>query len=103
MTPVASSITVEWSIQASLDLVAIMMCRGLGYQPQDDYSNLERLELLAPSSRDVLIEANGLYNHLVHRYNRGDDLLSQESMKNLLVRIMDLRLQRREKMLPPQS
>ncbi len=84
----ASNITVEWSIQASLDLVAIMMCRGLGYQPQDEYSNLERLELLAPCSRDVLIEAKGLYNHLVHRYNRGDGFLALESMKNLLAGIV---------------
>ena len=86
MTPVAS-ITVEWPAQASLDLVA-MMCKGLGIRPQDEYRNLEGLELLASSSRDVLIEAKGLYNHLVHRYNRIDDLLALESMKNLLVRIM---------------
>lgn len=88
MAPVASNITVEWSIQASLDPVAIMMCKGLGIRPQDDYRNLERMELLASSSRDVLIEAKGLCNHLVHRYNRGDGFLALESMKNLLAGIV---------------
>jgi len=61
-----------------------MMCKDTGIRPQDDYSNLERLETLSPRSRKVLIEANGLRNHLVHRYNKRDDLLALESMKDLL-------------------
>ena len=69
--------------EASQDLVA-MMCRDTGIRPQDDYSNLERLEPLSTRSRNVLIEANGPRNHLVHRYNKRDDLLALESMKDLL-------------------
>ena len=66
-----------------MDLAA-MMCKDTGIRPQDDYSNLERLEPLSPSSRKALIEANGLRNHLIHRYNRRDDLLALESMRDLL-------------------
>ena len=70
------------AVEASLDLVA-MMCKDLGITSQDDYSNLEKLAALSAQSREVLIEANGLRNHLVHRYNRRDDLLAMQSMKDL--------------------
>jgi uncharacterized protein YutE (UPF0331/DUF86 family) len=75
------------AVEASLDLVA-MMCKDLGITSQDDYSNLERLTALSASSREVLIEANGLRNHLVHRYNRRDDLLAMQSMLDLQNGIM---------------
>ena len=61
-----------------------MMCKDTGIRPQNDYSNLERLESISTRSRSVLIEANGLRNHLVHRYNKRDDLMALESMKDLL-------------------
>ena len=86
-----------------MDLVA-MMCKDLGIQPQDDYSNLERLDDLGEGSKKVLIEACGLRNHLVHRYNKRDDLLALESMKGLLSGIMAFGEEVEawlEKMLPP--
>jgi len=52
--------------------------------PKDDYSNIENLEELHENTKKVLIEANGLRNHLVYRYNRMDDLLALESMMALL-------------------
>jgi len=70
------------AVEASLDLVA-MMCKDLGITSQDDYSNLEKLTSLSAQSREILIEANGLRNHLVRRYNRRDDLLAMQSMKDL--------------------
>lgn len=82
-TMLASYRAFQEAARASQDLVA-MMCKDMGIRPQDDYSNLERLEALSPVSRIVLIEANGLRNHLVHRYNKRDDLLALESMKDLL-------------------
>ncbi|MGV8174764.1 MAG: DUF86 domain-containing protein [Methanothrix sp.] len=82
-TKLASYKAFQEAVEACLDLVA-MMCKDYGVRPQDDYSNLERLGSLSTISRKVLIEANGLRNHLVHRYNRRDDLLALESMKNLL-------------------
>jgi len=82
-TKLASYKAFQEAVEACLDLVA-MMCKDDGIRPQNDYSNLERLESLSIISRKVLIEANGLRNHLVHRYNRRDDLLALESMKDLL-------------------
>lgn len=82
-TMLASYKAFQEAARASQDLVA-MMCKDTGIRSQNDYSNLERLESLSPGSRNVLIEANGLGNHLVHRYNKRDDLLALESMKDLL-------------------
>jgi uncharacterized protein YutE (UPF0331/DUF86 family) len=82
-TKLASYKAFQEAVEACLDLAA-MMCKDDGIRPQNDYSNLERLESLSIISRKVLIEANGLRNHLVHRYNRRDDLLALESMKDLL-------------------
>jgi uncharacterized protein YutE (UPF0331/DUF86 family) len=102
-TKLASYKAFQEAVEASMDLVA-MMCKDLGIQPQDDYSNLERLDDLGESSKKVLIEANGLRNHLVHRYNRRDDLLALDSMKGLLSGIMAFGEEVEawlEKMLPP--
>jgi uncharacterized protein YutE (UPF0331/DUF86 family) len=102
-TKLASYKAFQEAVEASLDLVA-MMCKDLGIQPQDDYSNLERLDDLGDGSKKILIEANGLRNHLVHRYNKRDDLLALESMKGLLSGIMAFGEEVEawlEKMLPP--
>ncbi len=82
-TMLASYKAFQEAVEASQDLVA-MMCKDTGIRPQNDYSNLERLESISTRSRSVLIEANGLRNHLVHRYNKRDDLMALESMKDLL-------------------
>lgn len=63
-TMLASYKAFQEAAEASQDLVA-MMCKDTGIRPQDDYSNLERLESLSIRSRNVLIETNGLRNHLV--------------------------------------
>lgn len=102
-TKLASYKAFQEAVEASMDLVA-MMCKDLGIQPQDDYSNLERLDDLGEGSKKVLIEANGLRNHLVHRYNKRDDLLALESMRGLLSGIMAFGEEVEawlEKMLPP--
>ena len=39
--------------------------------------------------KKVLIEANGLRNRLVHRYNQSDDLIAFVSIKELLPQMMD--------------
>jgi len=102
-TKLASYKAFQEAVEASMDLVA-MMCKDLGIQPQDDYGNLERLDDLTESSKKVLIEANGLRNHLVHRYNKRDDLLALDSMRGLLSGIMAFGEEVEawlEKMLPP--
>jgi uncharacterized protein YutE (UPF0331/DUF86 family) len=82
-TKLATYKAFQEAVEASMDLVA-MMCKDLGSTPQDDYGNLDRLEVLGESSREVLKEANGLRNHLIHRYNRRDDQLARQSMADLI-------------------
>jgi uncharacterized protein YutE (UPF0331/DUF86 family) len=82
-TRLASYKAFQETVESCLDIVA-MMGKDLGILPKDDYSNLENLEELHEATKKVLIEANGLRNHLVHRYNKMDDLLALESMKALL-------------------
>jgi uncharacterized protein YutE (UPF0331/DUF86 family) len=82
-TKLATYKAFQEALEASMDVVA-MMCKDLGSAPQDDYGNLDRLEVLGESSREVLKEANGLRNHLIHRYNRRDDQLARQSMAELL-------------------
>ncbi len=86
-TKLATYKAFQESVEASLDLVA-MICKDQGLNPQDDYGNLEKLADLSDSSRMVLKEANGLRNHLIHRYNRRDDRIARESMVDLLPGIL---------------
>lgn len=70
--------------EACMDIVA-MMCKDLGIPPKDDYTNVELLKGEIPfENMESLIEANGLRNRLVHRYNTTDDLLALESIKEIL-------------------
>lgn len=86
-TKLATYKAFQESVEASLDLVA-MICKDLGLNPQDDYGNLEKLTDLSDSSRAVLMEANGLRSHLIHRYNPRDDRLARESMAGLIPGIL---------------
>jgi uncharacterized protein YutE (UPF0331/DUF86 family) len=102
-TKLASYKAFQEAVEACMDLVA-MMCKDLGIKPHDDYGNLESLGDLTEGSKKVLIEANGLRNHLVHRYNNRDDLLALDSMRGLLSGIMAFGDEVEtwlEKMLPP--
>jgi len=87
-TKLATYKAFQEAVEASMDLVA-MMCKDQGDNPQDDYGNLDKLVVLREGSREVLKEANGLRNHLVHRYNKRDDQLARQSMEDLLPGIFD--------------
>ena len=69
-----------------MDIVA-MACKDKKIVPRDDYTNIENLDFIDESIKGVLIEANGLRNRLVHRYNQSDDLVAFVSIKELLPRI----------------
>ncbi|MEA1992898.1 MAG: DUF86 domain-containing protein [Euryarchaeota archaeon] len=74
--------------EASMDIVA-MICKDTKILPKDDYTNIELLKKEISFNEKVLIEANGLRNRVVHRYNKTDDLLAFESIKELLPGIVD--------------
>jgi uncharacterized protein YutE (UPF0331/DUF86 family) len=82
-TKLATYKAFQEAVEASLDIVA-MICKDLGLNPKDDYSNLDRIVALRVGSKDAMNEANGLRNHLIHRYNKRDDQLAMQSMKDLL-------------------
>ncbi|MHA1274792.1 MAG: type VII toxin-antitoxin system HepT family RNase toxin, partial [Promethearchaeota archaeon] len=69
------------SIDATMDIIA-MLCKDLGINVKDDYSNLDELEKLNIFSPDLIIELrrwNGLRNVIVHRYNKiEEELIFQE-------------------------
>ncbi len=72
-------------VEACMDVVA-MMCKDSKIPPEDDYTNIELLRN-NHKHMEPLIEANGLRNRLVHRYNTTDDLLVFESIKEILPEI----------------
>lgn len=72
--------------EAALDIIA-MIVKDVGKVPHDDYSNLQQLvkeKVLSQGLANVLAEANGLRNVLVHRYNSIEDLRAFNAIKTLL-------------------
>ncbi len=71
--------------EASMDIIA-MMCRDLKLVPKDDYTNIGSLgdKVISRDIARALTQSNGLRNRLVHMYNKTDDSLALESMKELL-------------------
>ena len=75
-------------VEACMDIIA-MMCKDSKIPPRDDYTNIGLLKDRIPfeDMEETLIEANGLRNRLVHRYNSTDDLLAFESIREIMPRI----------------
>lgn len=79
----------EEVVEASMDLVA-MIVRDIKKIPQDDYSNIERLEeegMIEKGIGEGLKEANGLRNRIVHEYNGLDERIALDSMEKILPKI----------------
>lgn len=70
-------------VEASMDLIA-MVCKDLKIAPKDDYANIANVPFLDAPMKQVLVEANGLRNWVVHLYNRADDLIAFGSVTELL-------------------
>ena len=73
-------------VESLFDIIA-MTLKDLGKTVEDDYTNIYKLELLEKLSREeaeILREANGLRNRVIHRYNRMDDEIARRSIETLL-------------------
>ncbi len=68
--------------EACMDIVS-MICKDMNIIPKDDYTNIEELSSKLDIDKDILREANGLRNIIVHRYNSTDDELAYESIKRI--------------------
>jgi Uncharacterized conserved protein len=74
-------------IEAATDVVA-MILKDESKLPKDDYTNINKLfkiGIIDKSLREVLNEANGLRNRLVHDYNGLNDKIALKSIQHLLV------------------
>jgi len=83
-TPLERSATfydLHTSIEAAIDLVA-MYLKDQGELVDDDYNNLDKLAEFGVTSKliSLLKDANGLRNHLVHRYNSFDEIIALNSI-----------------------
>ncbi len=53
----------------------------------DDYSNIDKVKEIISFSDgeiEILKEANGLRNRVIHKYNKTDDVIARESIENML-------------------
>jgi uncharacterized protein YutE (UPF0331/DUF86 family) len=72
--------------EASMDVVA-MMVKDMKMIPEDDYINIEKLAgkgIIDEKLKEVLEEANGLRNRIVHEYNGLDQELALNSIEDIL-------------------
>jgi len=79
-------------VGSSMDIIA-MICKDVGIAPEDDYTNIEKLEDRGFLDKDLanrLLEANRLRNILVHRYNKVNDAIAFESIKELITAFQKL-------------
>ncbi|RZN44120.1 MAG: DUF86 domain-containing protein [Methanophagales archaeon ANME-1-THS] len=73
-------------VESCMDILA-MVCTDEKIVPKDDYTNIENLKFIDKRMKEVLIEANGLRNRLVHRYNQVDDLIAFVGIEELVPRL----------------
>jgi len=78
-------------VESIFDIIA-MLLKDHGKTVEDDYTNVEKLERIAINKKDadILREANGLRNRIIHRYNRVDDMIAKQSIENLLPHLKNL-------------
>ncbi|MEX2724312.1 MAG: DUF86 domain-containing protein [Candidatus Freyarchaeota archaeon] len=73
-------------VETCMDLVAILV-KDCGIPPKDDYTNLEKLreeKVISDEMEDILAEANGLRNWIIHRYNKLDEAEAYKAMLRLI-------------------
>ena len=72
-------------VEGLTDIFA-MILKDMGELVEDDYSNIERLNeigLLSKEQEELMKEANGLRNRLVHEYNGLEKKTALNSVKRL--------------------
>ena len=73
-------------VESCMDIIA-MTCKDEKIVPKDDYTNIENRGFIDDRMKMALIEANGLRNRLVHRYNHMEDFIAFVSIEELLPEI----------------
>lgn len=73
-------------VETCMDLAA-MLVKDRGIPPKDDYTNLETLreeKVISDKMEDILGEANGLRNWIIHRYNKLDEAEAYKAILRLI-------------------
>jgi len=76
-------------VEGCMDVIA-MMCKDMNLVPKDDYTNIEEISKQIHVNERVLQDANGLRNRVVHRYNKTDDILAFQSIKEIVPDLVDI-------------
>ena len=69
-------------VEAVMDIIAMMLVDSK-ITPKDDYTNIEEIGRIMDFDKEILKEANGLRNVIVHRYNGVDDIRAYEGIKRI--------------------
>ncbi len=78
-------------VETCMDLAA-MLVKDRGVSPKDDYTNLETLreeKIISDKVEDILGEANGLRNWIIHRYNKLEEAEAYKAILRLIGPIED--------------
>lgn len=74
-------------VESCMDIIS-MMCKDSKIPPKDDYTNIEEIsKRIRGVNEDILKEANGLRNFIIHRYNEIDDMRAFEGIKRIIPEI----------------
>ncbi|MHA1734052.1 MAG: DUF86 domain-containing protein [Promethearchaeota archaeon] len=79
------------SVEAAMDLIA-MYLKDTGSKVDDDYSNIEAINQQGRVPAQILTtlrRANGLRNRLVHRYNKVDEDLAFDGIREVIPAIFE--------------
>lgn len=79
-------------VEGLMDLLA-MILKDTKKQPKDDYTNIQLAneeKLISKTEQELLNEANGLRNRLVHGYNGLNDKLVYDALTRLLPDLKEL-------------
>ncbi len=86
----ASEKSFQEVVECLADIFA-MIISDLNLSVNDDYSNIEKLKekkILNEENASICIEANGLRNRVVHRYNHIDEKRFIESSMDLIPKLV---------------
>ncbi len=75
--------------EAIFDALTLIL-KQKGFESKDKYSNLETLfsiNVISLEEKELLKKINGLRNWIVHKYNKIDEKIALNEIKNLLPKI----------------
>ena len=88
----ASEKAFQEAVEAIIDVFA-MLLSDMKLEIGDDYSNIEKIakrNIINNEEEKICIEANGLRNRVIHKYNKIDEKRFVESAKELIPKLDEI-------------